>query len=306
MINRQLTILTFLCLAQATIAQEQYFTPVDLRHSTHIASGYFGPNAMQVFDILDGSTDSTLRVEIAGDYHYGKYKDHTVSAFAKIKIPLFTKRVNLSVWWTAQEWYWSTTEKQQHSRVNPEYALHGHATGDIHITTDIQCLYERRWWPDITARIGIKTASSADYEKGRFFDNPAYFTDVTMGKTLVKGDKFFRSLKISAEVGFLCWQTETGRQNDAVMYGAQIKLNTQVFRIAATYSGYSGWEHDGDRPMTVKAQIAFPTQLKSDKVQRTITLEPYMEYLYGIRDYPYQQIRVALAASFDVLKKKRE
>lgn len=285
-------------------AQDDVFQPVDLHSKTHIASGYFGPNALPVIDMLDGRTDSMLRAEIAADWHKGNYGDHTASAFIRLKIPLFTRRVNLSVWWTAQEWYWSTTEKQNQSHINTNYPLNGHATGDIFISTDIQCLYEGKWWPDIAVRIGMKTAPSADYEKGRFFDSPAYFLDANIGKSFALKHSFFRSIRIAGNVGFLCWQTHTGRQNDAVMYGAMLKLDTRLFNVAAIYGGYSGWEHDGDRPMTIKAHWGWCAPLTLSKSERKTVFEPYLEYAYGIRDYPYHQLRVGLAWSIDVLKKK--
>ena len=283
---------------------QDVFQPVDLRTKTHIASGYFGPNALPVFDMLDGRVDSTLRIEAAADWHKGTYGDHTMSAFVKLKIPLFTRRVNLSVWWTAQEWYWNTTEKQIRSRVSTDYPLHGHATGDIFISTDIQCVYEGRWWPSAAVRVGIKTAPSADYELGRYFDSPAYFLDAHSGKSFALPGSFCKSLRIAGSVGFLCWQTETGRQNDAITYGAQVSLDTRLFNIIATYGGYSGWERDGDRPMTIKAHCGFYAPLTLSKSERKTIFEPYIEYAYGLRDYPYRHLRVGLAWSVDIIRKQ--
>lgn len=284
-------------------AQDAPFQPVNLHTKTHIAAGYFGPNALPVIDMLDGRVDSTLRVEVAADYFYGNYGDHTVSLYTKLKIPVFTRRVNVCAWWNVYEWYWNTTRKQIASNVSTDWPLNGNAVGDIFVTTDVQCLYERRWWPDIACRAGIKTAPSSDYEKGRYFDSPAYFLDGNIGKTLVRGDRFFRSLRIAGNVGFLCWQTETGRQNDAVSYGAQIRLDTRLFYLTATYGGYSGWERDGDRPMTIKAHMGWLAPY-TDKNGKLTMFEPYAEYQYGFRDYPYQQVRLGLACSFDIIRKK--
>ena len=88
-----------------------------------------------------------------------------------------------------------------------------------------------------------------------------------------------------ASTGFLCWQTNNGRQNDAVMYGALVRLRMGRISLEEQLAGYSGWEHKGDCPMTLRSRIALHFN----------RLEPYVMYQYGLRDYPFHHLRVGVA-----------
>ena len=47
----------------------------------------------------------------------------------------------------------------------------------------------------------------------------------------------------------------------------------------------------GDKPMSVKATLSGHVR----------DFEPYVSYQYGIKDYPFQQLRVGLVYNFDML-----
>ena len=59
---------------------------------------YFGPNAFPVPDMLDGTVQPDLRIELDGNHYFGTRGDHTTDLTLKVNIPLFTDRVNLSAW----------------------------------------------------------------------------------------------------------------------------------------------------------------------------------------------------------------
>ena len=98
-------------------------------------------------------------------------------------------------------------------------------------------------------------------------------------------------LRLAGTVGFLCWQTDNGRQNDAVYYGLQLLVKHEWVSLRCTWSGYVGWENHGDKPMSVKATLS----------GHVSDFEPYISYQYGIKDYPFQQLRVGLVYNFDML-----
>jgi hypothetical protein len=54
-----------------------------------------------------------------------------------------------------------------------------------------------------------------------------------------------------------------------------------------------GWQRNGDRPMSIKARVAGHIQ----------GFEPYVQYQYGIKDYPFHQVRVGLVYNLNILKK---
>lgn len=261
----------------------------DLGQPTHIAPLYFGPNAFPIPDMLDGRTQSTLRLELAGD-GYWSYRqfNRTADLFARVSIPLFTDRVNLTVWMPVMEWY-----EQDNAR--------GHGAGDVYLSTDVAILKNIIKAPQIALRVAMKTASGGDFDKWRHYDSPGYFFDVSAGKSIYVGKNKSSSvlykedknveLRLSGSVGFLCWQTDNGRQNDAVSYGLQLLVKAQYISLKETFSGYEGWEQAGDRPMSIKTQVS--GHIKG--------FEPYVVYQYGIKDYPFHQIRVGLVYHVDIL-----
>ena len=78
-------------------------TRPNLGEAPGIAPAYFGPNALPIPDMSDGRTESHLRLEIAGDGYFGYQCDRTADVFARAYIPLFTARVNLTLWMPVQE-----------------------------------------------------------------------------------------------------------------------------------------------------------------------------------------------------------
>ena len=253
-----------------------------LSEPTGIAPAYFGPNALPVIDMLDGCTQRELGLEIAGEGYIGYHNNRTADIFARVCVPLFTRWANLSLWMPVFGWY-------------DQYDGKGQGAGDVYIATDIQVLHNEwfrsdrsRYIPQMTVRLGMKTASGEQFERRRHYDCPAYFFDVSMGQTIPMGPL---SLRLAGSAGFLCWQTDNGRQNDAVMYGLQAQLRHEYASLQATWGGYVGWERHGDAPMTVKIRAAGHVK----------GFEPYIQYQYGIKDYPFHQIRVGLVYNIAIL-----
>ena len=250
---------------------------------TGVAPAFYGPNALPVMDMSDGLTSSQLRVELAGDGYFGYNGDKTADLFARVRVPLFTRWANLVVWMPVYEWY---------SQADGT----GSGAGDVYISTNVQVLQNEwfhgdkaRYIPQMTVRVGVKTASGEQSQRKRHFDCPGYFFDLTMGQTIPANEV---SLRFAGSVGFLCWQTDKTRQNDAVMYGLQAQLNHDYFSAQVEWSGYVGWERYGDAPMTLKVRAA--GHIKG--------FEPFVQYQWGIKDYPFHQIRVGLAYSINILK----
>ena len=217
-----LSILMMICTSASALV------PIDkpnLREETGIAPAYFGPNAFPVPEMLDGRVQNHLRVEIAGDGYFGFQGDRTADAFARVHIPLFTDRMNLTVWMPVMEWYEMTPERQRVCRLQDTAAITGHGAGDAYFSTDIQILREKKWAPDIAFRAACKSASGGQYELARHYDCPGYFMDLSVGKSWFLGERREgkkakgTELRLAGSAGFLCWQTDNGRQNDAVMYG---------------------------------------------------------------------------------------
>ena len=255
-------------------------TPLDkpsLSDVTLISPYYFGPNAFAVPEMLDGRVSRDLRVELAGDYFNGYRGDHTGDISLKVNIPLWTDRANLSLWMPVMEWYRNSDENMDVCRIPEEHredARKGHLSGDVYVSTDIQVLKEKH---------------------ARYYDSPGYFFDTSLGKSFSLGRdaKWNHRLRGALSTGFLCWQTDNGRQNDAVQFGAMIKWENRYFSLSETFAGYSGWEHNasngGDQAHDV------PMVLRTDMIVHVKQFDIVAAYQYGLHDYPYHQVRLGVA-----------
>ena len=275
------------------VAQTDIVQP-NLGIPTKIAPAYFGPNAFPVPDMLDGRTSSELRLELYGDCFLGTTTgnvsdDVTGDLFAKLTIPLFTSKANLTVWMPIFEYFYTSAEVNELRRLPHSGALQGFDSGDLYVSADVRILSQERHHIDMTARAVLKSASANQYAKGRCYDAPGYFFDAAFGRGFRFGVD--HNLRLAVSGGFLCWQTDNGRQNDAVMYGAMVAYSYRNFTIDTCLGGYVGWEGDGDCPMTLKSNISY----------RIGDLSLRVGHQVGFKDWPYHQIRVGATYMFDIL-----
>ena len=290
----------FLLLLGAAKGQTPIVNP-DFDVPTKIAPAYFGPNAFPVPDMLDGRTSSELKLELYGDCFLGTTTgrvadDVTGDLFAKITIPLFTPKVNLTVWMPLFEGFHTSAELNALRRLPDPYDkndLRGMDVGDVYLSPDVRILSQERHHVDMAARAVLKTASANQFHQGRCYDAPGYFFDVAVGRGFELGVN--SNLRVAASTGLLCWQTDNGRQNDAVMYGLLVAYRYKNFSIDSCFGGYAGWENDGDRPMTLKTNLSYHIGALSLR----------LGYQAGFMDWPYHQIRLGASYKFDVLAKTK-
>ncbi len=285
----KLALLTLALLTSFAASAQVDIVKPDLSEPTKIAPAYFGPNALPIPDMLDGTTSSDFTLDIGTDYFDGHYGDKTYDLFIKGVVPLFSPRVNLSFWVQAVcEWYEMSEESHEHSRLGDDIELSGYEFGDAYLTTDIHLMEQSESRPDISLRIGLKTALGYGFFKARYFDNPGYFFDTSVAKSYALGGDFFEDIRLVGSFGFLCWQTDNGRQNDAIMYGVMTKIKTKYFTLTESFGGYTGWEIDGDCPMSLKSELRASFGRYS----------PYIAHQYGFRDWPFTQYRVGVSYKF--------
>lgn len=285
------TLLFILLSAVGGMVQAQ--TPIvypPLGEKTWIAPMYFGPNAFPVPEMTDGSTEHDLQLLLSADGSFGKAGDRTATLQGFLSVPLFTDRANLNVWMPVMEWWQNTDRRMAECRLTDESARQGHGAGDVYISTDILVLREKQRIPGITVRAAMKTASGGNYDKARYYDSPAYFFDAGIGKTFALPRDW--TLRVAGSAGFLCWQTDNGRQNDAVMYGARLRVGWKTIWLTTDFAGYAGWEKQGDRPMVLRCRLSGKTK----------GWMPFAQYEYGIQDYPWHSVRVGLSYSVDILR----
>ena len=259
----------------------------------------WGPNALPVIDMSSGETSEELSVEISGSYFRGFDQSNTFTPNLRLNIPLFSRWVNLEAWYSVMDFYKvQTANCKLHNSSIINTSSHWHnVAGDIYVSTNIQVLhrdwFKKEYIPSAVVRIGIKTASGGDFENRRFIDAPGYFLDLTLAEKIEFENSWARSVSIAGAIGFYCWQTGRAEQNDAYMYGLRAEFEARYLRLMTEWGGYSGWQNNGDCPMTIKAKLGVPCPLG---------FEPYVAYQYGIKDWEYHEFRVGLRYSIDVVK----
>ena len=137
--------------------------------------------------MLDGRTSSELKLELYGDCFLGTTTgrvadDITGDLFAKLTIPLFTPKANLTVWMPIFEYFYTSAEVNALRRLPHIGDLQGMDSGDVYVSADVRILSQEKHHLDITARAVLKTASANQYAKGRCYDAPGYFFDVAFGR----------------------------------------------------------------------------------------------------------------------------
>lgn len=277
-------IILFLINIQLIISQEVKYAPA-----------WFGPNANPVPEFTDATIVEKTTIELMTDYYFG-YGDQTKNGYFKIDIPLLPGRVSFKIWSTFFEHYQVTDEISLARDMNGNTT--GKANGDFYVQTRISLLKEDVRKPALILNTTIKTASGTNFTGRRHFDTPGYYFDVEAGKSLFINNKFLNEIRFIGNLGFLCWETTNSTQNDAPIYGGKIILGNQQWKWENTLSGYYGWMHThprygndyGDAPLVYATKFTY----KLNKI------DYFAQYQYGIKDFPYHQVR--LGASFRIDK----
>lgn len=286
---KRVFILLMYALAPIAVSAQTSLDVSDLSVPSKIAPEYFGPNAFPVPEMSDGRTSARWKAELYSDHFFGTAgecgEDYTTDIFARLTIPLFSSRANLVLWGPLYEFFHCGPSVNSHRRL-PYGDVDYHTPGDIYVSTDFQTLLQEKHGLDMTVRAVLKSASGDRYEYARYYDSPGYFFDATFGRNFAMSDRVAFRLAVSG--GFLCWQTDNGRQNDAVMYGVLAALYAGEFSVRTQYGGYVGWEQDGDAPMTLRADAAWSFGDFSVKAG----------YQYGFNDWPFHHFRIGLELKF--------
>lgn len=284
-----LLVISWTASAQVPVEKPRY--PV-----SRISTEYFGPYAFPVPELLEGNICNDLHLEFSGDSATGSIggdKDMTYAATFKVRIPLWTDRATLSVWGEMHEWYKDTPQTRAVRRVSDQYPLVGNSAGNVYFSLDMLLLKETVGRPSIALRAATQSATGDKYEVARHYDAPGYFFDISAGKSFSVGKG---SLRASASAGFVCWQIDRGRQNDALMLGAKASYTCRTMTLSAEYAGYSGLESSkdpeaGDRPRAFRTEAAFHLGKVS----------PFVCWQKGTDDWPFSIIRAGVSVDLGIL-----
>jgi len=251
------------------------------RSFIHITPGYLGPNALPVPEMKKGFVPAGENFEFGLDFHFRK-GDPTQNIFGKYYRSFADNKIAIELYGVVLEHY-AMSDTIRDERIARDYDGKGIAIGDLYFSTLIQ-LVKGRKFPDTMVRMTGRTASGGHLDAARYADSPGYFFDFSFSKEYA-----CRNEKLSfvpfASFGFYSWQTndDMNLQNDAFLYGAGADLKWSGWTLSNSISGYTGYKKERDKPMV------YTFDLKHKLKKNTVRLQ----YLYGIRDWNYQTIKLS-------------
>ena len=266
--------------------------PAVSAQTVNYSPAFFGPNANPVPEFGQATVTDRTTVRLSGDYHFG-FGDQTANATLTVEMPLLPECVSLKVWASMLEHY-RVTQDVYDLRQMQGGSLNGSANGDIYVQTRIRILKERRMAPAIVLNSTLKSASGTHFEQRRYFDTPGYYFDLEVGKSFALNNRMVSTIRVVADLGFLCWETTGSTQNDAPMYGGKIILSNALIDFENTLSGYYGWMNNGDAPLVYTTKLTF----KQPKIHF------FAQYQYGIHDFPYHHVQAGISVPFGKLTPK--
>lgn len=248
----------------------------------HITPGYLGPNALPVPEVKKGVVVPGSNFEIGADFHFMK-GDPTQNISGKFYRAFADNKVAIEVYGVVLEHY-AMSDTIRDERVARDYDGKGIAVGDLYFATMIQ-LWKGRRFPDAMVRMAGRTASGGHLDAARYSDAPGYFFDMSFSKSY-GGPNGKMTFVPYASAGFYSWQTndDMNLQNDAYMYGAGADLRWPRWTLSNSLSGYTGYKKERDRPMVYTCDLKRKVGKNMFRIQ----------YLYGIRDWRYQTVKLSV------------
>ena len=260
-----------------------------------IAPGKLGPNALPVPFMDYGLLDSLSNIESGVQAHFMK-GDRAVNSYLSCYWAVVPKRVVMQVWGYPTETFRTHNSVRNDRQVYYDDTGWMTKAGDLWISTYIQIIKDRKYWPDITINYSAKT-TLGDAVQGRYTDAPANYYYVAFGKSKLFKSGFINEVRVGAMAGFYVWQTNKVElaQDEGVLYefGIDLKHKNLSWRNEiGGYSAYGGYQFigvdDNNDP------LIFRTNFKNSGKR----FDWKLEYQTGFRDYSYQTIRISAFYKF--------
>ncbi|WP_053179632.1 hypothetical protein [Sunxiuqinia dokdonensis] len=249
------------------------------------APGTMGPNALPVPEILNGQVGTDLLFRLSTDHYFRDGGgDNGHSLVLNFRFPVVQNFMAFQVHWNMLEHFHTTNEVRDILQLYKDDPGWTTDFGDLILSTNIQLLQGREYWPDIMLVSALKTTTGSIYD-GRATDMPAHWHYASLGKQILKRGLF--RFRINAMGGFYIWQTNQTdlEQNEGPLWGVEGQFNYRSIELASGLSGYKGWKYYGeDRPALFKSRLVVNNKL----------FNYFIEYKTGLQHYYYSSINIGL------------
>ncbi|MBC7946972.1 MAG: hypothetical protein H7Y42_03765 [Chitinophagaceae bacterium] len=242
---------------------------------------YLGPNALPIPRVGNGRIDSSVSIGVTGNFHFSK-GDQTQNLTVYANYCLVKDVISFDLSWIPYERFKMSHAIKERRHIFHHFYYDDHATGDIHLNTNIRLLKKWSKTIDLALRVGYRFPTASGLGTARYTDGPGYYFDISFGKPL--GNTM---LKWIGMAGFYAWQLIdiSHRQNDAFLFGTGLELNGRAMKVQLYTAGYLGYmENGGDKPIVLRTSI-------EKKLKRTSVLFNLQQ---GLHDYKFSSVEVGL------------
>jgi hypothetical protein len=238
-----------------------------------ISPKYFGPNALPVPSISNGSIDSLTSIGATLNLHFSN-GDNTQNAMFYGNYTSKNNSISVDAQFVPFEMFQMTKAKKEERRVYYTGYYKSNTVGDVIINTTAQIFKQWQKTIYLTARVGVRMPSGGAQEAVRYTDGPGYWINLGWGKPFRN-----KNYKWIGMAGFMAWQTndDTERQDDAFVFGSGLEWNHAGLRVQSYVSGYLGWRHDGDKPVVFRLNV-------EKRKKKTVYLFHFQQ---GLHDFGY-------------------
>lgn len=245
-----------------------------------LTSKYMGPNALPVPALSNGTIDSTIRVVMGADVHYGK-GDQTTNAITTVMVP-FGNKAALRIEAIPFEFFQTDTITRDLRKARDRDGR-GYSLGDIYVGAQFQVVKDHPKWPDMLLSFHIKTATGDNLSSARHTDAPAYYFDLSLGKNLNTRNKIgiIRPYFLGGFYAYQTYRTDY-YQNDCFLFGAGLSWRKQHWLLSSEVGGYLGYFKDGDQPVVARLRME---RKRIDKVNL------FLQFQQGLHDYGFTSLR---------------
>jgi hypothetical protein len=238
-----------------------------------VSPAYFGPNALSVPNMNNGSADTNRTLGLGAAFHF-RSGDRTQNLVLTGNYTTPGNSISIDAQFIPHERFQMSHALKTERKVYYQDYYKKSTTGDVVVNTVFQVF--NRWRPNVqlAMRVGVRMPSGGGLGAARYADVPAYWIDAGAGLPIARG-----RWKWTSMLGFLVWQTNSDnlRQNDAFLFGTGMEYQHRNISGQLNLSGYLGYKNNGDKPVVVRG-------LFQRKFSAAIG---YLRLQQGVHDFNY-------------------
>lgn len=248
-----------------------------------ISPKYFGPNALTIPFINNGSIDSVNSLAVTGNFHFSK-GDNTQNIALYGNYTTKSNTIAVDVQFVPYEQFTLSQAKKDERKIYYESYYDKATVGDVLVNTTVQLFKKQRAHFHLALRIGLRLPSGGGQGSARYADVPGYWID--LGGALPLSNEW----KWVSMAGFYVWQTNSDvlRQDDALLCGTGLEWNKGNFRLQNYFAAYFGYKRNGDDPIVYR--------MSAEKRNKNITW--ILRFQQGLQDFYYSSFETGIKYNF--------